>query len=266
MRFKHHSKVRVAPNPRAGMLGAMRCSIALAAALSLAGLSGARAGEPEDQYLGICGLIREADALLPASRASEALPKYNEAKEALQKLQRAFPDWNTEIIRYRLGYLTNRVANLMSQSAAPGNPDATGPRPAAAAAPFVEWEVQLVGLQEQVRQLQADKALLEAKLKEALGVLPSASDPREMARLQGRVQALERENALLAATVTQMRFQLGSGTLFSPLDGVPAATNMDLLQQAERERLHALERGRAGTNAPAGRRTVVRVEGEPAGK
>jgi hypothetical protein len=228
----------------------------LAAVLGLAGLFGAVAGDPEDQYVGICNLIREADLLLPASRASEALPKYTEAKEALQKLQKDFPGWNAEIIRYRLGYLTNRVTSLMSQTTTPARP--------AAIPVSADWEVQLVSLQEQVRQLQGDKALLEAKLKEALGVLPSPSDPRELARLQARVEALEKENALLTATVNQMRFQAGSVTPFSPLETIAPATNMDLLMQAERARVKALEGGgKRGTNAPPQRRTIVRVLDEP---
>jgi len=228
----------------------MRCSFALVAALGLAVSSGAWGAEPEDQYLGICNLIREADLLLPVSRAQEALPRYHEAQEALQKLQKAFPDWNAELVGYRLGYLTNRIANLSNLSAKAGTPDG-GPAPAPPAR--VDWEPQLVSLQEQVRQLQSDKALLQAKLKEALGVVPSASDPRELARLQVRVEVLEKENALLTATVAQMRLQLISAAPFSPVDTAPPVTNLDLLLQTERARMELLEKNNPATNRPAAR-------------
>ena len=228
--------------------------------------SGARAGEREDQYLAVCNLIREADSLVPTSGAQEALPKYNQARDALQKLQQNFPDWNVEIIRYRLGYLTNRLANLVNPATPRGNL-APGPAARPPAMPPADWDVQLASLQEQVRQLQTDKLMLEAKLKEALGVLPPASDPRELTRLQARLGTLERENALLAATVTQMRFQLGSMSTFSPLTSAPTGTNMDLLLQAERDRLQELNQALSGTNSsPRRPRTIVRVVGEPAGK
>jgi len=238
----------------------MRCAFALVAALGLAALPAGWAGEPEDQYLGICNLIREADLLLPVARANEALPKYNLAKDTLQKLQRDFPDWNAEVVRYRLGYLTNRIASL---SSLPAKPEATNGGPAAP----LDWEVQLVSLQEQVRQLQADKALLQAKLKEALGVLPSASDPRELARLQARIGTLEKENALLTATVGQMRLQLLSTAPFSPVAAVPPSTNLDLLVQEEWARVQLLEKSRPATNSPATRSgRVLRVTPDTGGK
>jgi hypothetical protein len=57
-------------------------------------------------------------------------------------------------------------------------------------------ENQLKVLQAEVERLQADNRLLGAKLKEALSVQPAAVDPRELAKAEERIRALQKENAL----------------------------------------------------------------------
>ena len=54
-----------------------------------------------------------------------------------------------------------------------------------------------------MRQLQADKAILEAKLKEALAVQPAALDPRELARAEEKIRGCMKENDLLKVTLAQ---------------------------------------------------------------
>jgi Flp pilus assembly protein TadD len=66
-------------------------------------------------------------------------------------------------------------------------------------------EAQIALLREQGRQLQADKAVLEAKLKEALSVQPAAVDPRELAKAGVKIQSLQKENDLLKVSLDQMK-------------------------------------------------------------
>jgi cytochrome c-type biogenesis protein CcmH/NrfG len=53
--------------------------------------------------------------------------------------------------------------------------------------------------------LQADKAALEAKLKEALSVQPAAVDPRELARAEEKIRNLQKENDLLKVSLDQVK-------------------------------------------------------------
>jgi len=162
----------------------------------------AQAQSLDDQYVQIFNLIQEADS---QTSPTEALPKYLQAQTALQRLQKANPDWNTKIISFRLIYVANKIAALSAKTpitAPPSKPKeqetaATGT--AANRAQPTDWDQQLNGFREQVRQLQAEKVLLEAKLKEALAMQPAESDPRELARSQERVRTLEKENELLRA-------------------------------------------------------------------
>jgi tetratricopeptide (TPR) repeat protein len=176
-------------------------------------LSGARAEGPDDQYIRIYTLIQEADKLNSNSQPSEALPKYLEAQTALQRFQAGYPDWNVKVIKFRLSYVAEKIAAVSarvptpaeaSPGAKPAAPAKTGP--AQPAAPS-DWEAQLGALKEQARQLQADKAILEAKLKEALAVQPAAVDPRELARAEEKIKGLMKENDLLKVTVDQQKAQ-----------------------------------------------------------
>ena len=181
------------------------------AALLLA-LSSGRAEGPDDQYVRIYNLIQEADKLANGAQPSEALPKYLEAQTQLAQFQKGYPDWNVKVIHFRLNYVSAKIAALSPRVPTPSTPApaSTSAKPAvppsaapAQPAPPTDWEVQLNALKDQVRQMQADKAVLEAKLKEALSVQPAAMDPRELARAEDKINGLVKENDLLKVTLAQ---------------------------------------------------------------
>jgi tetratricopeptide (TPR) repeat protein len=64
-------------------------------------------------------------------------------------------------------------------------------------------------LQERIQRLQADNATLVAKLKEALSVQPSATDPRELIKAEERNRALQKENDLLKVSLSQEQPRIG---------------------------------------------------------
>ena len=182
----------------------------------LLALSGARAEGPDDQYIRIYTLIQEADKLNSGGQPSEALPKYLEAQTDLQRFQAGYPDWNVKVIKFRLSYVAEKIAAVSARVPAP-TPASTGAKPAAPpkagpglpaqpAAPS-DWEIQVSALKEQARQLQADKAILEAKLKEALAIQPAALDPRELARAEEKIKGLMKENDLLKVTLDGQKAQ-----------------------------------------------------------
>jgi hypothetical protein len=177
----------------------------------------ARAEGPDEQYVGIYNLIQEADKLNGNDQPSEALPKYLEAQTSLQRFQKGYPDWNTKVISFRLSYVAAKIAAVSPRVPLPTTPTPAGPglkpaapanavpaQPAQPSAPS-DWEAQLDGLKDQVRQLQSDKATVEAKLKEALAVQPAALDPRELARAEEKIKSLTKENDLLKVTLDQQK-------------------------------------------------------------
>jgi hypothetical protein len=126
---------------------------------------------------------------------------------------------------------------------APPAPSATlaeAPKP-----PPSDLEAQLATLRDQGRQLQADKAVLEAKLKEALSVQPAAVDPRELAKAEEKVRNLQKENDLLNVSLDQVKAKPVLAPNTKALDEARqalAAADRKLAEQAKAANALAVEK------------------------
>ena len=89
-------------------------------AMVLAAVLAVRAEGPDDRYVRIYYMIQEADQLNDRGNVRPAVNKYMEARNALQGLKLAYPDWNEKVVNYRLNYITSRLDPLMQQL--PANP------------------------------------------------------------------------------------------------------------------------------------------------
>src|SRR5437879_1774861 len=65
----------------------------------------ARADEPEDVYLRIYSMAQQADTMKANGQSVAALAKYREAHKALLNFQREYPQWNKQVVTYRLNDL-----------------------------------------------------------------------------------------------------------------------------------------------------------------
>lgn len=190
--------------------------VAVAALLSLSGL--VRAQGPDDTYIGIYKMIQEADQLAAAGQSAFARERYRAAEADLKKLKTNYPNWNQQLIEYRLRTLEEKLAGAQpappstTPPARPGTVPATptpaaeapapAPRPLPSAPAITQAEVddrdrQIKALQEQLARMQNDRAILEAKLREALAARPAALDPRELARAEERIRSLEKDREVL---------------------------------------------------------------------
>lgn len=185
----------------------MKAAFAVGLALLALATWSASAQGPDDQYIGIYGTIQQADALLATGQNREATSRYLQAQTALRRLQTAYPDWNSRVVNFRLNYIAAKLA--ASTVPAPATPVVTAGVTPAEAPPAAQPDAALLAelrqLRELVGQLQADKGLLEAKLKEAFAIQPAAADPRELAQANDRITSLEKENDLLKVTLDQER-------------------------------------------------------------
>ncbi|MGN6643631.1 MAG: hypothetical protein ACTHKU_11605, partial [Verrucomicrobiota bacterium] len=160
----------------------------------------------DEQYFRIYSLIQEADGLKNAHTPAPAYAKYLEAQKLLLQFQRAYPDWNGTVVKYRLAYLESALAEVSAKNPEVTLPAAVRPKPIAtspATGKTAETNDQLVALQGEIRQLQTDKASLEAKLREALRLQPAAADPQALARAEEEIKSLKKDNALLNVALTQ---------------------------------------------------------------
>jgi len=197
----------------------------------------AHADSIEDQYVQAFNLIQQADGL-SATDAKQATAKYLEAQSALQKIQKTEPGWNPSVVSFRLEYVAGKMATLAAKAPAtqpnigvtnnpaslppasletpvpPVTNKAAAPEAVPAPKPVTpepvvppkpaapeDWEAQMNSLREQVHDLQSDKSNLEAKLKEAFAIQPATADSAEVARLNEKLKASQKENELLKASV-----------------------------------------------------------------
>ena len=137
---------------------------------------------------------------------------------------------------------TAAAAGSTATNVAP--PANTGPAQVTKPAPS-DWEAQLAALKDQGRQLQADKAVLEAKLKEALSVQPAAVDPRELARAEEKIRNLQKENDLLKVSLDQAKAKAVPAPDTKALNEARQAlaeTNRKLAEQTKTANALALEK------------------------
>ena len=195
---------------------------------------------PDDQYIAIYNLMQEADALQEAGQPRQALADYTQALAGLQKFQKIFPLWDSEIVTYRLNYLADKVNSLAAQLPAISP---TAPPPATnaisatapAAAPAADATTQLLGaLRAQMQELQSDNEALQAKLKEALRVQPATVNTQELARAQAQALSLMKENDLLRASLTPVATNVAAPGELSKARQALADANQKLAEQTRR--------------------------------
>ena len=173
----------------------------LATVLLLAGLlTTARAQqEADERYLRIYNLIQQGDGLA-GTKPADALATFNTAQRQLQQFQKIFPDWNPEIISFRLNYLGEKISGLQSHVAANVVVVKTNEPAGPAAVPVDNSAPLIAALNAQLKSEQSENETLQAKLKEALAAQPAAIDARELTDAQEQIRQLMKENDLMKAS------------------------------------------------------------------
>ena len=245
------------PNrPAFGYFSGMKRFAALVGLALAVVLPPARAQQnPDDQYIAIYSLIQQAETLETASQPRSALAGYTQALAELQKFQKAFPDWDSKVVSFRLDYLKEKISALAAQFPADTQNGTPPPAPAApmpanampaptnavAAAPATEADLQLAAVRAQAQNLQADNETLQAKLKEALSAQPATVDTQKLAAAQAQVLSLMKENDLLRASLaTGATNEAAPGGLLKMRQAL-AEANQKLAEQTARVDRLALE-------------------------
>lgn len=117
---------RSAKTPRPASLGRGKNHFVVWAILALLlTLSLARAAGPDEDYATILGIISTADNLNQHGNTSQAHAKYLQAWQELSALHRTNPDWNNDIVNYRLNSLAKKFAATGEQATAPASTTTT---------------------------------------------------------------------------------------------------------------------------------------------
>ena len=197
----------------------------------------------DDQYVGIYNAIQQADVLAESGQWTSALAKYSDAQTYLNQFQTVNPDWNTNIVAYRLKYLSLKIAAVSSKipkpapaAAAPTNAPTIAtqekpvvetvrqtvpvvvpvPAPPPATAPPNNQDLIISQLRQQLSLAEADNEIWKAKLKEALAARPAAVDPVEFYKTQQENRELQKRNEVLEASLDETKTKLAQDETNSP--------------------------------------------------
>ena len=181
-------------------------------------LTSARAQQDADsRYVTIYSIIEQADTYVSNGQSGDALAAYKDAQTQLLKFQQIYPDWETDIVSYRLSDLAGKIAALQAQMPAQTNAVAATAVAASAPtggsagistsnapagnAPVVVNNLQMNVLQSQLQSLQDQNAKLQSKLQEALSAQPQMVEASALTQANDQIRALMKENDLLKASL-----------------------------------------------------------------
>lgn len=160
------------------------------------------AASPDDQYISIYNLIQHGDALAQTGQSRAAIDKYLEAQKELLKIQSIYPNWNDKVVKFRLGYLADRLQAL-SATAATNTPPPTAPTTTPPATANPDLLQQIEQLKNQVRNFEGERSALEAKLREALAARPQSASVEDLSRAEARIKSVMKERDLLQVALQQ---------------------------------------------------------------
>jgi len=203
--------------------------------------------DPQDElYATYYGMLQDAEALLAKGEESAALIRYRDVQEGLQKLQAAYPAYNSTVVKYRLEYVNQKITPLAAKypNVKPTpKPAATAPAtklaPAKSNLPVpvpepVFTDSEITRLHDQIISLQTERIMLQKQLKDALAAKPAAVDPKELAKAEAQVADLQKERDLLKVSLQQE--QAKAAKLVDPKEVTEtrqqlASVNKDLAEQ-----------------------------------
>ena len=156
--------------------------------------------DADERYIAIYGVVQQAENLADNGEPRSALANLMDAQNQLQQFQKTYPDWNPNIITYRLDDLAKKISSIKAKLAAVAPPpQQTSPANPVAAAQAARLLAEQENLRNQLQSVQVENQALQAKLREALSALPATVDTDELARAQEQLRSLTRENDLLKA-------------------------------------------------------------------
>ena len=169
------------------------------------------APDPADRFLDAYFLIQEGDTAEKAGDWAKADAKYKGALDVLTEIKKNNPDWNPHIIEFRTKYCADHLTEIATKMpAAPApekpvvpkppspepekpTPEPVPPTPSAEEAEKIKMlQAELTRSQAQIKQLEASRDEVNAKLQEALKTVPTT-------KTTPQIEKLLKENRDLAA-------------------------------------------------------------------
>lgn len=171
--------------------------------LSLAFAFSAGAAPQNELYVTFYQMIQQADTLAGKNQEKAAVDLYRAARAGLEKLKQDNPEWNKEIVDFRLGYIGEKLGPLDSKYPV-GKPAPKAALKPEQNAPSPAVQTQLTAINDDLIRERMKSASLDAKLKEALAARPAAVDPAELAKAEKALAEARAQTTALNARIAEL--------------------------------------------------------------
>ncbi len=180
-----------------------RSMIILAAAVLL---SGSVWAGPEEEFSAVVAAIKNGDQLIAQGKDRPAMEEYRQAQESLLKFKAAYPEWDPQVVSFRMRYLGERLGNW-------SEPPEEKSAAANAEVQALQRRVQFLErsgqqYQSQVNQLLSENNRLSVRLREALAIRPAAQEPAAVLETQARLEIATKELDRLQSRVRELETEL----------------------------------------------------------
>ena len=219
---------------------------ALTALLLCAAPAGAQSSEdPSDQYFRAYMMNNEAERLVQAGNAAQALEKYKQAQMVFDTIAKTAPTWQSDMVKMRREKLADALNAVQAKIAA-----TPPPSPAAPAAPPAPAGAS-INSQFQAAPAPAAAPVMPAAPAPQPAAVPSLDEAMKTVKQAMEAQIAPVQQQLTEALAQVGRYQLGYETVLKQRDQI-AGTYQTLSQTAtaQQARLAELEK-QAATNGPA---------------
>ena len=156
------------------------------------------AQDPADDFLKAYFLLQDGDTAKKAGEKDKAVEKYNGALDVLRRIQVETPDWNPNIINFRIKYCTENVTGLggmpstgasspkpapSESTSAPSEPTVTAVAGEVSSVKLTEIQNELKQTRQLLEQIRKEKDDLQVKLTSVEESLKSVTAGKADARL-----------------------------------------------------------------------------------
>ncbi len=199
-------------------------------------------GGPDEEFATVVGSIQRGDQLVQDGKDRPAMEAYRQAQLALLNFKKVYPQWDPQVVSFRMRYLSERLGNWSEpETGKPAPPDAEL-QALQSRITFLERSSQQY--QAQINQLLSENGRLSTRLREALAIRPAGQDP---------VLVLETQTKLEAATKAVAQLQTKVKELETELTGIPKP-------EEARQNVKLLEETRKNLNQTAAEAEVLRKQ------
>lgn len=170
------------------------------------------------------------------------MDEYRQAQEALLNFKKVYPQWDPQVVSFRMRYLTERLGNWSERE--PGKPAAPDAELQALQSRITFLERSSQQYQAQINQLLSENGRLSTRLREALAIRPAGQDPGLVLETQTKLEAATKAVAQLQTKVKELETELA---------GIPKP-------EEARQNVKLLEETRKNLNQTAAEAEVLRKQ------